>query len=116
MMAWHGMAWHGKFKLLFEVHSLLRTAPTPFLTCNNSLAIFRYVRQEAEGTVQRLRQAQRRDTGLPFVDIIADTVGEPGVPNRAGKLSQGNAIATAAIAEADGIHMRPREDVALEAN
>ena len=34
-----------------------------------------YVRQEAEGTVQRLRQAQRRDAGLPFVDIIADIVG-----------------------------------------
>ena len=32
----------------------------------------RYIRHEAEATVQRLRQAQRRDTGLPYVDIMAN--------------------------------------------
>ena len=59
--------------------------PTRFRMSPPGSRVRRYVRQEAEGTVQRLRQAQRRDAGLPFVDIIADTVGtqEPLVPDGA---------------------------------
>jgi hypothetical protein len=59
------------------------------------------VRSEAEGTVQRLRQAQRRDTGLPFVDIIADTVGaeEPVIRGADGRPLHPNAAAAAAVAE-----------------
>jgi hypothetical protein len=64
----------------------------------------RYVRHEAEGTVQRLRQAQRRDAGLPFVDIIADSVGAPEqtAPHQLGRLSNGNAAAAAQLAGRPG--------------
>lgn len=47
----------------------------------------RYVRREAEGTVERLRQAQRRDLGVPFVATVIDQPGDtppqahlPGAP------------------------------------
>ena len=54
--------------------------------------------------MQRLRQAQRRDTGLPFVDIIADTVGaeEPVIVDGAGHPLHPNAAAAAAFAAEDG--------------
>eukprot|EP00892_Ulva_mutabilis_P012065 jgi/Ulvmu1/9230/UM005_0330.1 len=53
----------------------------------------RYVRYEAEGTVERLRQAQRRDLGVPFVATVID---QPGETTPRPSLSGGNATVAAA--------------------
>lgn len=56
----------------------------------------RLVRKEAEETVSRLAQAQRRDAGLPFVAGVIDTPGS-GQDNGPGA---GNAAAVAAYVTA----------------
>jgi hypothetical protein len=56
--------------------------------------------------VRRMQQAQRRDAGLPFVDIMAEPAsGAHGVPPPAG--ADYNAAAVAAVAGEAGLGMGP---------
>lgn len=59
------------------------------------------MRHEAEGTVERLRQAQRRDLGVPFVATVIDQPGEtpPRPPLSGGSAASVPAESVAGLAD-----------------
>jgi hypothetical protein len=77
---------------------------TPAATVAHAHAC-RYVRKEAEETVERLRQVQRRDMGLPFVAGVIDSPATEGLHPASGNVPQGpppgNAAAVAAYVAAN---------------
>jgi hypothetical protein len=77
-------------------------------------SLCRYVRREAEGTAERLRQAQRRDTGLPFNSTVIEAPASHGTGPQsaaaayaaaseggAGGGTSGNAASISSFAAAD---------------